>query len=590
MEDITALDVQGRCMIQRPQERGHLAPLQAMLKYVEYAEATQYAEHPNELLLAMGMIIGLAVSFALAIFLRPAPPRKLERQEHPLAKAFMPAAPAPSPPSELRAAAQGPALGEQSIALTSAEKQQSACGTTKAVMGPTRVYALTSINLAYGFSLALQGLLVAPLEAQLLWPQAASQAVGALAAIAAVAQLLGPEVGHFSDTYRSSLGRRRPMLIVSVSAVASLNIGLWYFALVRARTAYALTFLGQQIGWNVIMSSQAGLAPDVVPEELLGFSGAASAANVLIGAFLAFVSMANLTFLEYHYYYGVQVIFLLSCCALVCVLAGEKSSLDQPGDDCKTFSQWCSRVVEHYSFDWRAYPDFTLLLLTKTLYCASVVVKMFLFFFCQDTFNLPSLAAEENLLSKCAVGAEVGAALAAILTMMFVGRGSKRSLRAVTYGAAWMGVMWIVPSLVGYRAQQVGAKASPKWSMSLIPWFIFGTTIWGFGQGAYLAGDQALSLNLLPDPEQASRYLAFSSICAFVGTAIGGLAAGGLLASLGGGQKKGYAYPGYIGIFTFAVVLSWILAAVASCIRVRDGPAEQSDMDVGESQKPEAKG
>mmetsp|Transcript_85888 Transcript_85888/g.161730 ORF Transcript_85888/g.161730 Transcript_85888/m.161730 type:complete len:565 (+) Transcript_85888:163-1857(+) len=563
MEDCTGLPVSGRCMIQRPQDHGHAAHLGAMLKHVGHVEAVKSAAHPHEFVLALGMSAGLVVSFVLAIWLRPAP-----RKE-------------PDP--------HVPALAEQSVAVKSAEKQQNADGGTKADMGATRAYTLTSINLAYGFSLALQGLLVAPLEAQRLWPEGASQALGAFAAIAAIAQLIGPEVGHVSDTYRSSLGRRRPMLIVSVAAVGSLNIGLWYFALVRARFAYVLTLLGQQIGWNVVMSTQAGLAPDVVPEELLAFSGAASAANVLIGAFLAFVAMANLTYLEYHYYYGVQVIFLLSCCALVCVLAGEQSSLDQPGDDCKTLNQWCNRVVENYSFDWRSYPDFTLLLVTKTLYCASVVVKMFLFFFCQDTFNLPSLAAEENLLSKCAVGAEVGAALSAILTMMFVGQGSKRALRAVIYGAAWMGVMWNVCSLVGYRAEQVGAKASPKWSISLVPWFIFGTTIWGFGQGAYLAGDQALSLNLLPDPEQASRYLAFSSICAFVGTAIGGLAAGGLLSSLGGGQKKGYAYPGYIGIFTFAVVLSWILAAVASFIRVRDSPDEKSDADVAVSQKLDTK-
>merc|ERR1712060_457856 len=46
---------------------------------------------------------------------------------------------------------------------------------------------------------------------------------------------------------------------------------------------------------------------------------------------------------------------------------------------------------------------------------------------------------------------------------------------------------------------------------------------YGIGHGLYLAGDLALSLKTLPDPNQASRFLGLWGLSAFIGGRLGSL-------------------------------------------------------------------
>merc|ERR1719231_2121626 len=113
------------------------------------------------------------------------------------------------------------------------------------------------------------------------------------------------------------------------------------------------------------------------------------------------------------------------------------------------------------------------------------------------------------------------------------------SLWAVISASIWMCIMWCGPSLMGYLIGQTGTtglEVAEAW----LPWMALGTMSWGLGQGSYLAGDQSLWFALLPDPEQASRYLGFNNVCCFVGTTTGGAFAGTLLAVFGTGADRGY--------------------------------------------------
>merc|ERR1719245_449066 len=94
---------------------------------------------------------------------------------------------------------------------------------------------------------------------------------------------------------------------------------------------------------------------------------------------------------------------------------------------------------------------------------------------------------------------------------------------------------------------------------------VAGTAIWGVGQGVYLAGDQCLGYGLLPDQNEASRFLGLTSVVSATGGIVGSGLFGGLLYLFGqigknsAGQspdRPGYAYAGYAAMFSFAMCLS----------------------------------
>eukprot|EP00747_Dinoflagellata_sp_TGD_P212616 gnl/TRDRNA2_/TRDRNA2_85698_c0_seq1.p1 gnl/TRDRNA2_/TRDRNA2_85698_c0~~gnl/TRDRNA2_/TRDRNA2_85698_c0_seq1.p1 ORF type:complete len:632 (-),score=88.81 gnl/TRDRNA2_/TRDRNA2_85698_c0_seq1:238-2133(-) len=493
----------------------------------------------------------------------------------------------------LRSAPAPPPVASGRMAPVAAPSAAGASTQTTAPTG-TRILMICCMNLAYGFVLGSQGLLVAPLEAERLWPGHSSQALGLFATLVGVAQLVGPQAGHMSDTYRSPYGRRRPMLVILVTLVWSWSFSLWLLSAQNLRWAYAGVFFLQQVTLNMIQTTSAGLLADLVPAARRGFAGGASASHVLTGALAAFGSMRVLSGVDYHVTYAIIAGLTVLCCGVVCFAANEKPSIGRPASDNHTRS-WASRIAEHYTFDFRKHRDFALLLCTKTAYCAAVCVKGFLFFFCQDTFQFPQLAQDKVVVSKLSFAAEAAAALAAVCTMLMLDavktpqarrsptptaamRGSisdssgltpPRSLLAVCAGALWMAVFWLGPLYVGREVDKTPAAGRPAAADAWMPVMVCGTAIWGIGQGVYAAGDQALALALLPDPEQASRYLGFNSICAFLGATVGGTISGGLLAVFGSGAPKGYAFPGYAAIFILASVLSLTIACTASRIRMK---------------------
>jgi len=350
----------------------------------------------------------------------------------------------------------------------------------------------------------------------------------------------------------------------------------------------------------VLLSIQAGLVPDLVPQKQQGAAGGASAANVLCGALLALLTVRISSKLDYHlhYLFTAGLGFFFSC--IVCLAANEQSSIsamtqthNKPG--------LCRQVKECYTLDLRRHREFSILLLSKALYCASVMVKGFLLFFIQDTFLLNDASVEQTLVANSAIAGETAAAISAIFATLMLGvqaRDQAPNLKSKPYeveeagkcpsscvrnspecdpvlpsgivparraglcGAFWMGLFWFGPLLVGLcvqREREDKAVAAKEWS----PYMIVGTAVWGIGQGVYLAGDQALNYMLLPDPAQAARLLGLTSVCACVGAVFGGAAFGMLLYSFGthdptaSSWRPGYSFGGYAAMFLLAVCLSW---------------------------------
>mmetsp|Transcript_98010 Transcript_98010/g.174503 ORF Transcript_98010/g.174503 Transcript_98010/m.174503 type:complete len:541 (-) Transcript_98010:16-1638(-) len=444
-----------------------------------------------------------------------------------------------------------------------------------------QIWAFSALNIPYGFTIAAVGLIVVPLEAERLWPESHSEALGILAVLAGMAQLVGPQAGHLSDTYRSSLGRRRPMLMMGVALNCSLTFGLWVLSVNSQRLAFALTFLLQQVAVTVVFSAQAGLVPDLIPAEQHDIAGGASAANILVGAVGACAYVRYAKALDYHMTYAVIASLTAFFCILVCGVAQEKSTIDT---EIPNFSRSGPEAIFRlYSFDTQEHQDFFWLLVTKTLYCSSMVVKAFLLFFVQDLFrNLPN-SSYEGMVAEMAAVAEVVAAVSALGLMVWLSRKNKsgdkatmtskkqRSLVSLSGGAFWMALLWLSPVLIGAGANsQRNQKPSEKLVELWLPPMLLGLGMWGIGQGIYLASDQATALALLPDKAEASRLLALGSVCSFLGSVIGGSLAAFLLSFFGamGKDSSGYAFPGYAAIFIYASLLNLGIAMIAYRIQI----------------------
>jgi len=482
-----------------------------------------------------------------------------------------------------------------------------------------RVCGCTSLSLAYGFMLADQGLLVAPLEAERLFPDQASLGLGSMAVCCGLAQLVGPAAGKWSDSYRSRFGRRRPCMFMALLGIVFLTGGLRLCSRLRWRVSFMLIFLLQQISWNVILTAQAGLVPDRVPAEQQGFAGGAMAAFTLTGALGALLLVHLLGGLGLELHYSITTGLVVLCSVAVFAAANERSSLASHTPRASAGGFW-SQVYACYQVDLRRYPEFAKLLLSKTMYCSSVIVKGFLLFFLQDTFRLSDHKQAQALVGQVAIAAETTAALSAGLAMLLLDRARPRAplgaaaeaAPEATFGAlslptaaakegcqvppcaagrllarsaavscaSWMGLLWFGPLLVGLgvlRSRQAGVEDDETLAAVWMPYMVLGTALWGCGQGAYLASDQALSYALLPDSKEASRFLGLASVCACLGFIAGGSLTGGLLWLLGargaGGEAgssagPGYAFAGYAAMFVLAAGLSWAAAAAVSTIRV----------------------
>ncbi|CAK0880253.1 unnamed protein product, partial [Prorocentrum cordatum] len=367
-------------------------------------------------------------------------------------------------------------------------------------LAQVRVCGLTSVGLAYGFMLADQGLLVAPLEAERLFPEQASLGLGCLAVCCGLAQLVGPAAGKWSDSYSSVFGRRRPCMVMSLVGIVFLTGGLRVCSELRWRSSFLLVFLLQQVCWNVILTVQAGLVPDQVPVEQQGFAGGATAAFTLTGALGALLLVRLVGGLGLQTHYAIAVALAALCTAAVCATADEEPSLPAC-PPARAASVW-SQVCASYEVDLSRHPDFAKLLLSKTMYCSSVMVKGFLFFFIQDTFRLSDNQRAQALVGQVAIAAETTAALSAGLAMLLLDRARPRAplgaaaeaAPEATFGAlslptaaakegcqvppcaagrllarsaavscaSWMGLLWFGPLLVGLgvlRSRQAGVEA-----------------------------------------------------------------------------------------------------------------------------------
>jgi len=471
-----------------------------------------------------------------------------------------------------------------------------------------QLFGLTSTNFAYGFMIATQGLLLAPLEAERLFPKHSAIAMAAFAMATGLTQVVGPAAGRWSDLSRAAEGKRLPCVLKAAAATFMLTAMLPVASALEMGGVFMVFFFLQQLAWNVLQVVQLGLVPDLAMAEQRGTAGGLTAALTLAGAFAGLFSVRFITgehgdeaqgTVDYiHYYIGMGL--TLTCCVIV-VLTSMTEKVEQnrqhlftarSGTDEQT--NLLDQLHDCYKFDRDRYPEFAKLLMSKMCYSANVIVKGFLLFFVQDTFRLRSEAGSQVLVGDSAIAAEATAVLAAALAITFLGgrtsqaTGSQeeqgdveftfKARQAALYGTAWMALLWLGPPAVGYgvlRETHDTLHSHTEIAQRWEKWMVAGTAVWGLGQGLYLAGDQALGYALLPDRNEASRYLGITGVWSSIGAVLGGAICGGLLFTFGSlfqlppsdTAGPGYGYPGYLALFIFAVcVNAWACRIVSSIV------------------------
>lgn len=369
---------------------------------------------------------------------------------------------------------------------------------------PARVWAITSINVSWGFSVAALGLIVVPLEAKHIWPEDQAKALGILSAFLGIGQLIGPKAGQWSDTCRCYFGGRRPLLILMACLSWVLSFFLWYLSLREFQVTFLFVWLILQLALNILHSAQAGLVPDLVPEDQQDFAGGAAAANTLIGAVAACAYVHVTRQLDYHTAYAAVAVVVAFSTALACATAKEThthSSLALKAeivasDGSTIVGGWSSQLIHDYSFDYQRYPNFARLLVMKTIFSAVVMVKVFLMLFYQDLFKSLPASMYIDMVGQTAVVSEISATLAAVAVMLWmtaedpsknnrhVSRG--RSLCLLRTGIAWMALSFLAPAIIGEEANAQGKEGNEdgealehRWFGSILRCF----AIWGLGQG-----------------------------------------------------------------------------------------------------------
>ena len=340
-----------------------------------------------------------------------------------------------------------------------------------------------------------------------------------------VAIIANPLAGALSDRTTSRFGRRRPWMLVG-SLVGAIGIAI---------LSTQSSIVGLAVVWGLaqaaINSSYAGLTatiPDQVPVDQRGVAsgwvGLSQTLGIVLG--VAIVSFIVLALVPGTYVTAVLA-FILVIPFILVLKDPPLPKADRPPFHLGQFLRgfWVSP---------RTHPDFAWAWLARFLVSlGSAMATLYLLFFLQDRVGLDDVAASQG--QTLLVGLY---ALGTILTAVIGGVISDRSGRRKVFVVAATLVMSVAAIiLIGTTTLLLAMVAA---------------LILGLGYGVYLAVDQALITQVLPNAEDRARDLGVINIANSAPQVLAPVIAAPLVTALGG-------YPTLYGV-TAAIVILGALA------------------------------
>lgn len=396
-----------------------------------------------------------------------------------------------------------------------------------------------AINLHWGALLTV----LLPGQVAALRPETQAQTLGLVLGLGAlVALVVTPVAGALSDRCASRFGRRRPF--IGVGAVIN-GAGLLVMALAFEATSlpgYIGGFLLVQLGNNLIGGAYAGFIPDRVAEsqrgEASGWMAAMTQLGMVGGALLggALVSSGHGTAC-----YGAVAATLLGLALATCVRVHETPLSPPPPPASIT------RLLGDMWIDPRQHPDFAWVWATRFLAVFGIwMVQPYLLYYLRDVIGVADPAMQTGVMMAVML---VGATFTGWLAGLWSDRLGRKLLVYAANGTLALAMLLLL--------------TSTSLSFTLCVGVIF-----GLGYGAYYGVEWALVCDVLPDQENAGRYLGVWNVAMVLPQTVAPLVAGALLSGMGGGADTGhYARVGFSAVFVTSATIMAIAALLLRKVR-----------------------
>ncbi|MFD4987774.1 MFS transporter [Streptomyces sp. NPDC058372] len=387
---------------------------------------------------------------------------------------------------------------------------------------------LLQANFGWMLANAVSGILIPALMEQV-DADAKVALYGTLTSIGAVAALVANIVfGSLSDRTRSRFGRRNPWILAGgVVASASLS-GISLTDSFGVMVALFVTF---QIGLNAFLAPLAAVLPDRVPAARRGLASALIGLGTLLAQSLG--SVVGAAFLD-DIRTGLRLVpWTIALAAVIFVVSGrDRSNRDEPREQLTVRELLATfRVPKDRDYLLALFGRLILLL---AYYC----VILYQLYILQDYIDLEAKAVAGTIAlsgTVAAVSSVLGTAISGPLSDRIGRRKPLVALASLVIAAAFL-PMIIAPS----RST-----------------FLFFIAIGGFAYGIYIAVDQALMSDVLPNHQHHGRDMGILNVA---NTAPNFIAPGITAIAFGTGI-------GYRGLFVIAAALAVLSAFLINAIR-----------------------
>eukprot|EP00929_Paragymnodinium_shiwhaense_P092572 TRINITY_DN52527_c0_g1_i1.p1 TRINITY_DN52527_c0_g1~~TRINITY_DN52527_c0_g1_i1.p1 ORF type:complete len:563 (+),score=105.57 TRINITY_DN52527_c0_g1_i1:61-1749(+) len=430
-----------------------------------------------------------------------------------------------------------------------------------------------------GVLLASYMLLILPLESQRMDNDHRSVMLAIMMLISGVTQVINPLVGLLSDRCMSSWGRRRPFMVLG-GCVGILGVAVQDFASMNHWPyLYMVSFTFSMLALNTVFTAVVGIMPDMVPTEQTGVASGISALHTVAGSNLGLVVYDNLSGSTEERLHGMYVFFTTSIALslAITVLACDEKVLMAPPTDCagedendkesRNSRGLCGEkhrclsipiqgrdLIDSYYIDPRQHTDFAIVFWSRTFYYTGVSMQAFFKYYLEDVVGIED---SEAALVKTAVIGQFCAALAALPTG-----------RLSDYFGAERRVFIYLSCVILAAGNLANCFVRSAEDVYVI------AGILGAGNGVYLAMDAALALDHLPSGDEAARFMGVWGIGCFLGSAIGPVLGGPVLAAFGRDPERpqAYSYAGYATLLVFASICfglsGWTLKFVGTQVEI----------------------
>lgn len=340
-----------------------------------------------------------------------------------------------------------------------------------------------------------------------------------------ITMLIQPIIGILSDRTRSRMGRRAPWILYG-SLVGALFLVLSSFATSLAILAVLFT-LAQvviNIAQNPLMATVADRVRESERGAISGLGGLAQFIGGVIGAAGAGFAFAYIG-LGLYYVIAIVVVFF---CGMFVLISRDRSSRDLVTAPLqwKEFFAGYTRALRSWNFRW--------VWIARMLVLFGFSVSTALSLYMMQSYVQPALSQTEA--SQIVPLLSLSGIPLALVAVVIAGMLSDRLQRRV--------IFIVIASIIMSLSLLI-----PLFSPTL-PGLFLSTIVAYFAFGIYLPVDQALFIDVLPDPSAAGRDLGVAGIATNLGQTLGPLVAGAVVTITGA----------YGGVW----VVGFILVALAS--------------------------